>query len=152
MLERWFHLRQSWSGRPRPPRNGIQLNRDDTERIDQLARSVRRVRVSRSLLGIAWTAGPVTGLGLYGGYFIAYGQAPTTQQLIYFITFTVCSGLLGLIAKVVYDSVWGYTSERAQRHVDEAVDKLGDLILSSRDLLIQTMDGETREREAASNC
>jgi len=107
------------------------------------------VRVSRSLLGIAWTAGPVTGLGLYGGYFIAYGQAPTTQQLIYFITFTVCSGLLGLIAKVVYDSVWGYTSERAQRHVDEAVDKLGDLILSSRDLLIQTMDGETREREAA---
>ena len=149
MLERWFHLRRSLSGRPRPARSGIQLNREDTERIDQLARSVRRVRVSRSLLGIAWTAGPVTGLGLYGGYFIAYGQAPTTQQLIYFITFTVCSGLLGLIAKVVYDSVWGYTSERAQRHVDEAIDKLGDLVLSSRDLLIQTMDGETREREAA---
>ena len=149
MLERWFHLRRSWSARPRPTGNGIQLNREDTERIDQLARSVRRVRVSRSLLGIAWTAGPVTGLGLYGGYFIAYGQAPTTQQLIYFITFTVLSGLLGLVAKVVYDSVWGYTSERAQRHVDEAVDKLGDLILSSRNLLIQTMDGETREREAA---
>lgn len=149
MLERWFHLRRPWSGRSKEPLRGIQLNREDTEHMDQLARSVRRVRVSRSLLGIAWTAGPVTGLGLYGGYYIAYGQAPTTQQLIYFITFTVCSGLLGLIAKVVYDSVWGYSSERAQRQVDEAVDKLGDLILASRNLLIQTMDGETREREAA---
>lgn len=149
MLERWFHLRRPWSSRSKEPLRGIQLNREDTEHMDQLARSVRRVRVSRSLLGIAWTAGPVTGLGLYGGYFIAYGQAPTPQQLIYFITFTVCSGLLGLVAKVVYDSVWGYSSERAQRQVDEAVDKLGDLILASRNLLIQTMEGETREREAA---
>ncbi|MDP1756453.1 MAG: hypothetical protein Q8L38_03270, partial [Pseudohongiella sp.] len=77
-------------------RQGISLNREDTERLDQLARSVRRVRMSRSLLGLAWTAGPVTALGLYGGYYIGYGQLPSNQQLVYFVSFTVLSGLIAL--------------------------------------------------------
>lgn len=130
-------------------RQGISLNREDTERLDQFTRSVRRVRISRSLLGLAWTAGPVTALGLYGGYYIGYGQAPTNQQLVYFISFTVLSGLIALAAKVVYDSTWGYHNERSQRSVVEVIDKLGDLILAARNLLVQTLDGEARQREAA---
>lgn len=130
-------------------RQGISLNREDTERLDQFTRSVRRVRISRSLLGLAWTAGPVTALGLYGGYYIGYGQAPTNQQLVYFISFTVLSGLIALAAKVVYDSTWGYHNERSQRSVIEVIDKLGDLILAARNLVVQTLDGEAQQREAA---
>ncbi len=128
---------------------GISLDREDNERMDQLARSVRRVRVSRSLLGLAWTAGPVTGLGLYGGYYIGFGQAPSTQLLIYFISFTVLSGLIGLTAKIVYDSTWGHASEQARRDTEEVIDKLGDLILSVRNLTVDNYDGENRQREAA---
>ncbi|MDO8907605.1 MAG: hypothetical protein Q7W55_03790 [Pseudohongiella sp.] len=140
-LQRWRH----GSG----DRQGISLNREDTERLDQFTRSVRRVRISRSLLGLAWTAGPVTAIGLYGGYYIGYGQAPTNQQLIYFVSFTVLSGLIALAAKVVYDSTWGYRNERSQKAGIEVIDKLGDLILSVRDLMINSLDGEARQREAA---
>jgi hypothetical protein len=140
-LQRWRHGSAD--------RKGISLNREDTERLDQFTRSVRRVRISRSLLGLAWTAGPVTAIGLYGGYFIGYGQPPSSQQLVYFISFTVLSGLIALAAKVVYDSTWGYHNERSQKAVIEVIDKLGDLILSVRDLMINSLDGDARQREAA---
>ncbi|TFH75065.1 hypothetical protein E3V39_02705 [Gammaproteobacteria bacterium LSUCC0112] len=130
-------------------RQGISLNREDTERLDQLARSVRRVRMSRSLLGLAWTAGPVTALGLYGGYYIGYGQLPSSQQLVYFVSFTVLSGLIALTAKVIYDGTWGYRNERSQQYVVEVTDKLGDLILAVRNLIVQSLDGDARQRESA---
>lgn len=144
----WWYGLQRWR-RGSAERQGISLNREDTERLDQFTRSVRRVRISRSLLGLAWTAGPVTAIGLYGGYYIGYGQAPTNQQLIYFVSFTVLSGLIALAAKVVYDSTWGYHNERSQKAVTEVIDKLGDLILSVRDLMINSLDGDARQREAA---
>lgn len=143
----WRKLQDWWSGDN--GREGISLNREDTERLDQFARSVRRVRISRSLLGLAWTAGPVTALGLYTGYYIGYGQAPARQQLIYFVSFTVCSGLMALAAKVFYDSTWGYRNERSQKAIAEVIDKLGELILSARDLAINRLDGDARQREAA---
>lgn len=128
---------------------GVSLDREDNERLEQLARSARRVQISRRLLGLAWTAGPVTALGLYGGYYIGFGQGPSTQQLMYFIGFTVVSGLVALIAKIVYDGIWGYANEQAEHDVEEVIDKLGDLILSVRDLIISSYEDETRRREAA---
>lgn len=130
-------------------KEGILLNREDTERRDQLARSVRRVRISRSLLGLAWTAGPVTALGLYGGYYIGFGYPPARELLIYFISFTVFSGLMAIAAKIVYDSTWGHASERAQRNVTEVTDKLANLILAVRNLIVDGLEGDVREREAA---
>ena len=90
-----------WIRQRSQKKNGISLDREDSERLDQFARSVRRVRMSRSLLGLAWTAGPVTAIGLYGGYYIGFGQAPSSQQLVYFVSFTVLSGLIALAAKIV---------------------------------------------------
>lgn len=132
-----------------PGGEGISLDREANERLEQFARSARRVRISRSLLGLAWTAGPVTALGLYGGYYIGFGQTPSTEQLTYFVSFTVLSGLIALVAKVVYDSTLGYAGEQADKDVEEVVDKLGDLMLSVRDLLIGSYEGESRRREAA---
>lgn len=138
----------AWLRQRSQKKKGISLDREDNERLDKFARSVRRVRMSRSLLGLAWTAGPVTAIGLYGGYYIGFGQAPSSQLLTYFISFTVLSGLMALAAKIVYDSTLGHASERAQQSVVEVIDKLGDLILSSRDLMICSFEGEVREREA----
>lgn len=138
-----------WLRQRSQKKNGISLDREDNERLDQFTRSVRRVRMSRSLLGLAWTAGPVTAIGLYGGYYIGFGQAPSNQQLVYFVSFTVLSGLIALAAKIVYDSTLGYATERAQLYVVEVTDKLGDLILSVRNLMISTFEGDARQREAA---
>lgn len=132
-----------------PEGEGISLDREANERLEQFARSARRIKISRSLLGLAWSAGPVTALGLYGGYYIGFGRTPSTEQLTYFVSFTVLSGLIALVAKVVYDSTWGYAGEQAEKDVEEVTDKLGDLILSVRDLTIGSYEGESRRREAA---
>ncbi|MCG5501992.1 hypothetical protein [Ectothiorhodospira lacustris] len=129
--------------------NTVSLGRRDDERYERWSRAVKRTRVSRNLLNIAWTAGPVTVLGLSGGYYIGYGRPPSIELVTYFVSFTVLSGLIGLIAKIVYDSVHGSAKEQAQADVMEAVDKLGDLILAVRDLAMEGLDPEVRRREAA---
>ncbi|MFP4162199.1 MAG: hypothetical protein ACLFSK_09510, partial [Ectothiorhodospira sp.] len=107
----WFRFK---SKPPSRRDENVTLGRDDNERAERWQRAVKRVRVSRNLLKLAWTAGPVTGIGLYGGYYIGYGRAPATDLLIYFTTFTILSGLLGLLAAIVYDTTYGAAKERAR--------------------------------------
>lgn len=98
---------------------------------------------------IFWTAGPVTTLGLIGGYYIGYGTMPSLSLLIYFVSFTVFSGIFGLIAKVVYDGTQGHLEEQSERDILDVTDKLGDLILVARDKVVQGYEGDARRREAA---
>lgn len=98
---------------------------------------------------IFWTAGPVTTLGLIGGYYIGYGTMPSMQLLIYFVSFTVFSGVIGLVAKVVYDGTHGHLEEQSERDILDVTDKLGDLILVARDKVVQGYEGDARRREAA---
>ena len=98
---------------------------------------------------IFWTAGPVTTLGLIGGYYIGYGTMPSIQLLIYFISFTLFSGLMGLLAKVVYDGTRGHLEEQSTRDIRRVTGKLADLILIARDKVVQEYEGDARQREAA---
>ncbi|MBE0510629.1 MAG: hypothetical protein K0A95_05855 [Chromatiales bacterium] len=141
-LQRW---RKERAARP----GSVWLDREDSERRDQFVKAVRQVRISRSLLKLAWTAGPVTAIGLYGGYYIGFGKPPSTELLIYFISFTILSGLIALVAKVIYDSVHGPELEQAEQDVMDAIDKLGELILAVRDLIVDSFEGEARRQEAA---
>jgi hypothetical protein len=127
----------------------VWLDREDNERRDQFVKAVRQVRISRSLLKLAWTAGPVTAIGLYGGYYIGFGKAPSKELLLYFISFTILSGLIALVAKVIYDSIHGPELEQAEQDEQETIDKLGDLILAVRDLMVDSLEGEARRQAAA---
>jgi len=98
---------------------------------------------------IFWTAGPVTTIGLIGGYYIGYGTLPSLQLLIYFVSFTVFSGIFGLVAKVIYDGTRGHLEEQTERDILNVTDKLGDLILVVRDKVVQGYEGDARQREAA---
>jgi hypothetical protein len=98
---------------------------------------------------IFWTAGPVTSLGLIGGYYIGYGTMPSLQLLIYFVSFTVFYGLFGIVAKVVYDGTAGHLKEQNEKDVQRVTGKLADLILVARDKVVQGYEAEARQREAA---
>ncbi|MGM0745991.1 MAG: hypothetical protein ACQETF_11840 [Bacteroidota bacterium] len=127
----------------------ITLNRETNEHTRRLKRSLNRVKWSSALMQIFWTAGPVTTIGLIGGYYIGYGTMPSTELLIYFVMFTVLSGFVGLIAKVVKDGTRGHLEERRKRDILNVTDKLSDLILIARDKITETYEGEARRREAA---
>lgn len=132
-----------------PPSERVSLHRESNEGLNRWARGVRRVPLTHDLLNLAWTAGPVTGLGLYAGYYLAYAEPPHAELLIYFISFTIFSGLLGLAARVLYNSTLGTEKEKAQRRVLECIDRLGDLILAVRDLSVEALEGDARRTEAA---
>lgn len=127
----------------------ITIDRENNEQSRRLKRSVNKVRWSHALMQIFWTAGPVTTIGLIGGYYIGYGTMPSIQLLIYFVSFTVFSGIIGLIAKVVYDGTRGHLKEQTERDILTVTDTLSDLILVSRDYVVQGYEGEARQQEAA---
>jgi hypothetical protein len=107
------------------------------------------VRLSQALMQIFWTAGPVTSLGLIGGYYIGYGTMPSTALLIYFISFTAIAGIIGLVAKVIYNTTQVAVEEQGERDVLAVTDSLGDLILASRDRIVQSYEGRLQAIEAA---
>lgn len=130
-------------------KNRINIGRETDEQTRRLKKSLKKVKWSYSLMQIFWTAGPVTTIGLIGGYYLGYGTLPSLQLLIYFVSFTVFSGIFGLVAKVVYDGTRGHLEEQAERDVLYVTDKLGDLILIARDKVVQGYEGDARQREAA---
>jgi len=127
----------------------VTLGREKNEHTRRLRQSLRKVKWSHALMQIFWTAGPVTTIGLIGGYYIGYGTMPSMQLLIYFVSFTVFSGLIGLLAKVVYDGTQGHLEEQTERDIQLVTGKLADLILVARDKVVQGYEGEARQREAA---
>lgn len=127
----------------------VTLDREKNEHTRRLKQSLNKVKWSHALMQIFWTAGPVTTLGLIGGYYIGYGTMPSMQLLIYFVSFTVFSGLIGLIAKVIYDGTQGHLEEQSERDIQRVTGKLADLILIARDKVVQGYEGDARQREAA---
>ena len=127
----------------------ITLDRESKEHTRRFKRSLNKVRLSHTLMQLFWTAGPVTGLGLIGGYYIGFGRFPSLELLIYFVSFTVLSGLIGLVARLVFINTRGHLEEQGERDVLEVTDKLGDLILATRDMNVQAWEGDARRREAA---
>lgn len=130
-------------------REWVTLDRKTNEHGRRLKRSLKKVKWSRALMQIIWTAGPVTTLGLIGGYYIGYGTMPSLQLLIYFASFTVFSGIIGLVAKVVYDGTRGHLDQQSDKEIQLVTGKLADLILVARDHVVQGYEGEARQREAA---
>ena len=125
------------------------LDRESKEHTRRLRKSLNKVRLSQALMQIFWTAGPVTSLGLIGGYYIGYGTMPSTALLIYFISFTAIAGIVGLVAKVIYNTTQVAVEEQGERDVLAVTDKLGDLILASRDRLVESFEGRAQDIEAA---
>ena len=149
MINRLFGSRHKNDAGDLKTRARVSLEREGNAQIERISQVVHKIHWTRTILGIIWTAGPVTLLGLLGGFYLAYGKVPPAQTLLYFFTFTVLSGLIAFLAKVVYDMTRGHVAEQAQQDVTEVIDKLADLILAVRDLIVGSHEEEVRPREAA---
>ncbi|MFW6347083.1 MAG: hypothetical protein ACOC2C_00560 [Cyclonatronaceae bacterium] len=127
----------------------VRLGHHSNERIKRLKRSLNRVHWYRTLVQLFWSAGPVTALGLIGGYYIGYGVLPPVELMLYFISFSVLSGIIGLFVKIGYDTTRGHVEEQDEQTVLKVIDILGDLLLEVGDMQVQAYEGNARRREAA---
>ncbi|SEI37635.1 hypothetical protein SAMN05421831_10171 [Allopseudospirillum japonicum] len=128
----------------------VSLEREGNAHIQRISEAVTTLPWSITLLQLLWTAGPVTLLSAYGGYFLGHGKPPSSQTLIYFVGYTVITGVIGIGAKIVYNMTQGRTREKAQQDVAQVMNALPDLILAVRDMIVATYEEEeVRKREAA---
>ena len=71
-------------------------------RINRLAEVASSKTTAQKVVELAWTAGPVTLIAAYGGYYLGNGKLLPTNTLIFFIGYTVIAGLIGLSAHMIY--------------------------------------------------
>ncbi|SHF63128.1 hypothetical protein SAMN02745148_03151 [Modicisalibacter ilicicola DSM 19980] len=127
----------------------IRLEREGRDEIRRITSAVEKVPWTISLLQILWTAGPVTLLGAWGGFLLGYGKAPTAENYIFFISYTVITGAAGIIANVVHNLAGGRKAERTAGKIERVIKSLPDLLLATRNLIVESLEGDARRREAA---
>ena len=133
----------------------INRNGGKTSRAQQnaflraLGETARREPWRRTILQLAWTAGPVTYLALQGGYVIGYGQSAPPNLFIYFAFYTVIAGAASVILRIIYNATRGERVNELQEKVNLVLDRLPDLIMHIRDHQLSRYTDEDRLHLAA---
>ncbi|MFC3283706.1 hypothetical protein [Litchfieldella rifensis] len=127
----------------------VRLEREGRDEINRITQAVEKVPWSINLMQILWTAGPVTLLGAWGGYLLGYGRAPSAENYIFFITYTVITGAAGIIANLVHQFTSTRKAEKTTAKIERVIRALPELLLLTRDLIVESLEGDARRREAA---
>jgi len=127
----------------------VRLEREGRDEIRRITAAVEKVPWTISLMQILWTAGPVTLLGAWGGYLLGYGKAPTLENYIFFISFTVITGAAGIMANLLHQLTGGRRLERTSSRIERVIKTLPELLLATRNLIVESLEGDARRREAA---
>ncbi|WP_136064869.1 hypothetical protein [Modicisalibacter radicis] len=137
------------ASRPAAETPQVRLEREGRDEIRRITAAVERVPWTVNLLQILWTAGPVTLLGAWGGYLLGYGKAPTAENYIFFISYTVITGAAGIIANLAHNLTGGRRAERTAHKIERVIKSLPELLLVTRNLIVESLEGDARRREAA---
>ena len=148
-----FHLFRSrrafeHEDRSRPSAH-IRLERDGHAHIRRMAAAIESVPWTNSLLSLLWFGGPVTIAGALGGYYLGYGHLPTMGNLIFFFFFAVVTGASGIISTILSNYRRAGRYRRAAQRIARVMSALPDLIHATRNLAVESLEGDARQREAA---
>lgn len=114
-----------------------------------VSRAARKEALGRTILKLAWTAGPVTFLALQGGYFIGYGHAAPAPLWYYFGGYTIIAGLVAVALRVAYNATRGEQIEEGRAALSRLMRVLPHMIVRSRNENLAYFDEENRRILAA---
>lgn len=149
MSSRWFF--SSVRRKPTDFRNAsrLKLEREGYAQIRRIASAIENVPWTHSLLNILWIGGPVTLIGALGGYYLGYGHMPTLGNLIFLFFFAIVTGVSGILTTIVHNYRQAGRYRRRERRIARVMSALPELILATRNLWVETLEGDARKREAA---
>ena len=127
----------------------VSIQREGFSHIRQISEAVTTMPWGLSLLSLAWTAGPVTLIAAQLSYVLGYNKAPTQENLIFFIIYTVITGVAGIIAQIVYRLTRVPKIEEEKRRVSLVLEQLPELRWQVLDLHTHQHDPEQRQRYVA---
>ncbi|MFP4382777.1 MAG: hypothetical protein ACLFSE_01930 [Spirochaetia bacterium] len=111
--------------------------------------AARKESFGKTVLKLAWTAGPVTYLALQGGYLLGYGQSAPRALFYYFAVYTVIAGIASLIVQFLYSVTRGTRLEQLRNKMELVLGRLPDLIMNIRDEQLEQYTGRDRDLVAA---
>lgn len=117
--------------------------------VSRLSQALRRESWGRTVIQLAWTAGPVTYLALNGGYYIGFGVPAPPELFFYFGAYTVIAGLFAVMVRVGYNALRGHEHERMEGALTEVMGRIPELIAAVRDRSLEYYDGDDRDLLAA---
>ncbi|MFC0269442.1 hypothetical protein [Kushneria aurantia] len=127
----------------------VRLEREGRDRIRRITQAVDKVAWTSSTMQILWISGPVTLLGAFVGYLLGYGRGPTMENYIFFISYALITGVAGIVANFAHHLTRGRKQERSAARVSQVIDTLPEMVLITRDLIVESLEGDARRREAA---
>ncbi len=142
----WFRRYRFRSKRSSFAGNLEYLGEDFLKRVTQAA---RKETWGRTVIQLAWTAGPVTYLALQGGYLLGYGKSAPSNLFIYFAIYTIIAGAFAILMRFLYQITRGQELEKAEAALKFALVRLPDLILHTRNQVLLFYDAENRRLLAA---
>lgn len=112
--------------------------------LESFSRALRRESWARTVVELAWTAGPVTYLALALGYRVGFGTPPPGKLFVYFAIYTLVAGLFAVLTRVVYRVFRAQPAEEASRRLSHVMAMLPDLIASTRNVTLESYEGHDR--------
>lgn len=117
--------------------------------VFRLSRALRKESWGRTVVQLAWTAGPVTYLALNAGYYIGFGVPAPPQLFVYFAAYTLVAGLFAVMMRIGYDALRGHEHERMERALTEVMGRIPELIAAVRNQTLEYYEGDDRDLLAA---
>ncbi len=127
----------------------LQLEGRDQRWFEKFARVSQQEPWSVTLLQYAWTAGPVTLLAAYCGYYFAYGDIMPLERAFYFVGYSIIAVALGVGYRLFHNMTHGRQQKIARSNRLKLIDQIPELIYQVRDLGQANMSEEQRRIHSA---
>ena len=127
----------------------LKLEGRDLRWLEKVARAPHQEPWSVTILQFAWTAGPVTLMAAYFGYYFAYGVMMPLERAFYFLGYSVIAVALGVGYRLFHNMTHGRQQARDRINLLNLIDQIPELIYQVRDLGQVNMTEEQRRIHSA---
>ncbi|WP_422409514.1 MULTISPECIES: hypothetical protein [unclassified Endozoicomonas] len=127
----------------------LQLEERNLSWLEKVARAPHQEPWSVTILQYAWTAGPVTLLAAFAGYYIGYGTMMPLDKTLYFVGYSIVAIGLGLFTKLIYDVTHGRRINQDKNNLLSIIDRIPEIIYMVRDLTQRNMTEDARRIHSA---
>ncbi len=117
--------------------------------LEKVARAPHEEPWAIVVLQYAWTAGPVTLLAAYFGYYLAYGELMPITRAYYFLGYSVIAVLMGVSYRLVYNVTHGRRVANDRNTLLTLIDQIPELIYLVRDLSQRNLTEDARRIHSA---
>ncbi len=127
----------------------LKLEERDQRWLEKVARAPHQEPWSVTILQYAWTAGPVTLMAAYFGYYFAYGVMMPLERAFYFLGYSVIAVALGVGYRLFHNMTHGRQQAKDRINLLSLIDQVPELIYQVRDLGQINMTEEQRRIHSA---